>query len=228
LSRARDKTRTAATRPSHERLEKKRVRDPQRARARILECAQRIFYRDGYFATNSNAIAREAGYAPGTFYTHFANKLEVFLAVYEVWVADEWRTIGAAMRSSAAARFESVIARIVAHHRQSSVMRRSLRALAALEPAARNAQNALRKQQISWLQELCLAEGWPRPSGAVCVIVIVALERVLDAIAEGDVQTLGVDEHAARSELARWVFALLTAGPEDTAAQGREAGRSDR
>lgn len=217
----------AATRTSSARLERKRVRDPERARAQILESAKRIFNSDGYFATNSNAIARAAGYAPGTFYTHFADKRAVFLAVYEAWVADEWRVVNAAMQGrSGRAGFEAAITMVVAHHRETSVMRRSLRALAAVEPAVRDAQNAQRTRQVSWLQDLCEAQGWSRPSEETCVIVLLATERVIDAAAEGDVQRLGADERTVCHELARWVLTLIDTDRKRSASvQSRRRGR---
>jgi AcrR family transcriptional regulator len=61
----------------------KRSRDPQESRRALLKAAAKIFNSEGYFATDSNRIARAAGYAPGTFYTHFADKRAIFLAVYE-------------------------------------------------------------------------------------------------------------------------------------------------
>ncbi len=209
----------AATRTSGAEPERKRIRNPQRARAQILESARRIFNRDSYFATNSNTIARQAGYAPGTFYTHFADKRAVFLAVYEAWVADEWRVVNTAMQGrSGKAGFRAAITMVVAHHRETSVMRRSLRALAAVEPTVRDAQNAQRIRQVSWLQDLCAAQGWSRPSEAICVMVLLATERVTDAVAEGDVHRLGADEQTVCHELSRWILTLIAPGPKGSGA----------
>lgn len=59
-------------------------------RTAILSAAEAEFCRRGYFATDSNTIARRAGYAPGTFYLHFKDKLDVFLAVYQQLIRREW------------------------------------------------------------------------------------------------------------------------------------------
>ena len=67
-----------------------RNRQPNKTRDALLEAAARIFNSAGYHGTDSNRIAREAGYAPGTFYVHFADKLAIFLEVYEGWVSTEW------------------------------------------------------------------------------------------------------------------------------------------
>src|SRR5260370_38576188 len=66
---------------------------PAETRERLVAAAARLFNRAGYHGTDSNRIAKEAGYATGTFYKHFKNKREAFLAAYEVCVASEWKTV---------------------------------------------------------------------------------------------------------------------------------------
>src|SRR6185437_3572301 len=73
------------------------ARAPEETRNRLVEAAGRLFNSVGYFGTDSNRIAREAGYAPGTFYVHFPDKREIFLEVYRGWVATEWQAIAAAI-----------------------------------------------------------------------------------------------------------------------------------
>ncbi len=52
-------------------------------RNRILEAADRLFYRHGYHATGLDAIIREAGITKGNFYYYFKSKEELALAVLE-------------------------------------------------------------------------------------------------------------------------------------------------
>src|SRR6202453_5320178 len=66
---------------------------PEQTRARLVTTAGDIFNRVGYHGTDSNRIAKEAGYATGTFYKHFKDKREAFLAVYERWIAAEWKEV---------------------------------------------------------------------------------------------------------------------------------------
>jgi len=49
-------------------------------RDRLLVAARRLFVELGYHATRPQDIAREADVAAGTFYTHFTDKREAFLA----------------------------------------------------------------------------------------------------------------------------------------------------
>src|ERR1700730_15697255 len=85
---------------------------PEQTRERLVAAAARLFNRVGYHGTDSNRIAREAGYATGTFYKHFADKREIFLATYETWVASEWKAVGAEL--SAGGTPEEIARRLVA------------------------------------------------------------------------------------------------------------------
>ena len=49
-------------------------------RERLLAAARKLFVELGYHATRPQDIAREADVAAGTFYTHFTDKREAFLA----------------------------------------------------------------------------------------------------------------------------------------------------
>jgi AcrR family transcriptional regulator len=48
-------------------------------RKQIIETASKIFSAEGYYAKNSNEIARLAGVSVGTFYNNFKNKKELLL-----------------------------------------------------------------------------------------------------------------------------------------------------
>jgi AcrR family transcriptional regulator len=58
-------------------------RRPAESRARLLAAARRLFVERGYHATRPQDVAREAGVGHGTFYLHFADKRECFLAFVE-------------------------------------------------------------------------------------------------------------------------------------------------
>src|SRR5215472_2525043 len=66
---------------------------PEETRQRLVASAARLFNRVGYHATDSNEIAKEAGYATGTFYKHFEDKRAIFIAAYERWVSSEWQAV---------------------------------------------------------------------------------------------------------------------------------------
>jgi len=58
----------------------RRARRRAETRARLLVASRKIFVERGYHATRPQDIAREADVAAGTFYTHFTDKRQAFLA----------------------------------------------------------------------------------------------------------------------------------------------------
>lgn len=58
-------------------------------RAKLIGAAVKEFNQRGYFGTDTNKIARRAGFAPQTFYRWFRDKTEIFLAVYRLWEEQE-------------------------------------------------------------------------------------------------------------------------------------------
>jgi AcrR family transcriptional regulator len=60
-----------------------RTREPSEARQRILETADRLFYRDGIRAVGIDRIIAEAGVAKMSLYRHFPSKDDLILAVLQ-------------------------------------------------------------------------------------------------------------------------------------------------
>ena len=56
-------------------------------RGELLAAAARVFARRGYDGASVTEIAEEAGYSHGAVYSNFAGKEDLFLALYEGWVA---------------------------------------------------------------------------------------------------------------------------------------------
>src|SRR5947209_8591983 len=76
-------------------------RNADETREKLLTAAAFLFNRDGFHSTDSNKIARQAGYAPGTFYKYFRDKRAVLLAVHERHAANEWDALGQAVEGTA-------------------------------------------------------------------------------------------------------------------------------
>jgi AcrR family transcriptional regulator len=190
-----------------------RSRNPAAARDALIEAGARVFNRDGYFATNSNVIAREAGYAPASFYTHFKDKRALFLAVYERWVEEEWEEIrGALARKSRKDSLDAIVDVVLDRHRRSKMFRGSLRALDVLEPAVRRTRNAQRARQLAWMEEMTRAASGNSAPLKCRVVALFAMERLLDALADGDTTELGVTERDVRRELTDLLDRLLFGG----------------
>jgi len=54
----------------------------RQTRAALLAAARDVFARDGYLTATTTTIAKAAGVANGSFYTHFADKYEIFVALW--------------------------------------------------------------------------------------------------------------------------------------------------
>ncbi len=160
-------------------------------RGRLISAAAEVFNREGYYNTDSNRLARAAGYAPATFYKHFADKRALFLAVYEQWVTSEWATLDGVLHSatSPATRAARVVEIVVQIHRRWRGLRASLRALVATDAAARRVYRVQRRRQLHFLARLGRRDGAGAEADAV---LLFTLERVADALADGEVRDLGL------------------------------------
>jgi AcrR family transcriptional regulator len=188
------------------------ARAPEETRGKLIEAAARLFNSVGYYGTDSNRIAREAGYAPGTFYVHFADKLEIFLEVYRAWVESEWQAIAATFQPGRRRGEESArIARIVLrHHREWRMLRASLRAVTVTEPRVRAARVAERKRQIARVAERLRARGVAQPPARIYANLLL-FEILCDAVADGDTAKLGIREADILARLAADVDEMLDA-----------------
>ena len=64
-----------------------RAQKQAQTRADLLEAAARVFARRGYASASVEEIAEEAGYSHGAVYSNFKGKAELFLAVFEDYMA---------------------------------------------------------------------------------------------------------------------------------------------
>ena len=160
---------------------------PERSTREVLvEAAGREFNSAGYHGTNTNKIALAAGFAPQTFYRHFEDKIDIFLAVYEAWQASERHAIARALRSDAS---EAAMAKaILAHHIEWRVFRASLRLLATDEPRVRLARAASRERQI----EAMARANNDQIDRIEAASALFSTERLCDAVADGEFEDLGI------------------------------------
>lgn len=187
---------------------------PDGTRERLVLAAARRFNEVGYWGTDTNDIARAAGYSPGTFYKHFADKRAAFLAAHAWWAREVWagvaRSLGCAAPEGAP---ERVVAGVVTLHRSWAVFRASLRQLVVSDPEVRQAFVAQRREQLEWLRALEAGQSGPRcRTDAERLALLLLVERVADALADGEAAGLGVDEGDLECELVRRVGEHLAGG----------------
>ena len=178
---------------------------PQGTQDKLIAAAAREFKAHGYGGTDSNKIAARAGFAPQTFYRHFADKLEIFAAVYRRWEDEEAAAIAELVGKRAGAR--ALAEAVVAHHRAYLLFRRSLRTLSLESAAMRKARAQSRVRQIE--RTIALTG---RGTVESLAPVLFQIERLADAIAEGEFADLGLGEATGLEALAGLMSQLRRLG----------------
>lgn len=168
-------------------------RNPAATRAAFVRAAWQEFEERGFDATQSNRIARRAGYAPQTFYRHFSDKVDILLAVYADWLADESNELDAVADARQAAHV------ILKHHRATLKFRRMMRELAVTEERVRAARAKSRLLHIEQIRKhLPHATDM---SIANLTRSLLLLERVAEACAEGELADLKISPEEAEEHL---------------------------
>lgn len=189
------------------------ARAPEATRKKLVAAAAELFNSVGYFGIDSNRIAREAGYASGTFYVHFSDKLEIFLEVYRWWAELEWQAIAAVFAAGAPGRSENArIAKVILrYHRKWRIFRSSLRALTATDDRVHRARVAQRQRQLDQISASLRSRG-VRQTPARIYRSLLLFEILCDAIADGDTAILGIKERDILAQLSADVGELLGSG----------------
>jgi AcrR family transcriptional regulator len=176
-----------------------------------VAAAARLFNRAGFHATDSNEIAREAGYATGVFYKHFADKREIFLAAYETWVASEWKAVEdqLSLGGTPEATARRLVALTVEFHTRWRGLRASLMELVFADARVRRFYREQRKRQLDLMARIRSEIGAPRHRREDDAIHLFTMERTGDAIAQGELRELGLDREVVIESLVKRVAALL-------------------
>ena len=178
------------------------VRKPIRAertstRDELIQAAASEFNEQGFSGTDTNRIARRAGFAPQTFYRWFEDKVEIFIRVYELWQQQELGILRKLLAQSAS---DLRLAQAcVAHHKAFLVFRRSLRQLSIENDVVRAARAQSRRRQIAYLRTL---KGSRSRSSGELAATLFQIERLSDALAEGEFRDMALDDKAGEEALA--------------------------
>lgn len=127
-----------------------RRRDPVAKRARIVEAAAALFREEGFEATSTAAIAREAGVSEGIVFHHFGSKHGLLQAVAEAYgrgLASAMFELGGPEVPSA----ETVLRRAFAYVRGRGALSMLL-AMAASPEAQHTARSAVRGEILGVLE----------------------------------------------------------------------------
>jgi AcrR family transcriptional regulator len=173
---------------------KKMSRDPEATRAALLDGAEAEFNADGFHGTDTNRIARRAGYAPQTFYRHFEDKTAIFVAVYERWWQSEADTLTKLMQVKPRPDFARVADATIVFHVKWRGFRRSLRHLSVEDARVRKARSIARRAQIKGMRSFAKGQ-----SDSEIASSLLVLERLCDAVAENEFVDMGLPRAAGRA-----------------------------
>jgi len=177
--------------------------ESQPTAARLLDAALAEFNEHGFAGTDTNRIARRAGFAPQTFYRWYKDKTEIFVAAYRAWWEQERGALQALVARDAPS--AELVEAGVAHHRRHLIFRRSLNQLSVDNPEVRRARAEARLSQIGQIRAWTQAA---QVSDEEIAVRLFQFERLADAIAEGEFEAQGLTDAAARAEVARLIDGL--------------------
>ena len=168
---------------------------PDETRRRLVAAAALLFNRAGFYGTDSNKIARAAGYSAGVFYKHFKDKREIFLAAYEQWSIAEWQEVTNILSSGGSDREiarELVLLFIDLHARWRGLLA-SLRQLVFTDATVRRFHRRQRKRQLEWMSQLRAQRNGSTRRREQDIVYLYCTERTFDAIAQGELRALGLN-----------------------------------
>lgn len=160
------------------------------------------FVERGYGDTDTNRIARRAGFAPQTFYRWYSDKLDIFIKVYQAWEEAEHSMLDSLLTERASP--AQIAQRWVQGHQSFLQFRRSLRELCLLEPRVRDARATTRHQQIQHIR----SSNPHAPDEATLAALLIQIERLSEALAEGEIDDLKLDTAPAYAALAGLIAQL--------------------
>lgn len=176
--------------------------------ALLIAAALDEFNCSGFFGTDSNKIARLAGYSPQTFYRWFVDKTAIFLAAYSLWQAQEAEQLQQSLHEQADT--HTLARLLVAHHRHYRVFRRSLRLLTVDDDRVRQARALGRSQQIMAISQYTRRGDADK---AWMTIKLFQLERLSDGLADDEFADLGIAEDVVLTQIAVLMSELFTISP---------------
>lgn len=184
-------------------LESSAVKSRKSGRSELIRAAQLEFEEQGFDGTQTNAIARRAGYAPQTFYRHFPDKKSIFLAIYQDWTEAEAQALAKADTVTA------MVDTLLGHHVSHRLFRRSLRHLTATDPEVAAIRAQSRQKQMD-----AIRARFPHLAATEALALIFTLERLCDAWAEGEFEACGVNRDAAQAYMSTILANALREAPQ--------------
>jgi AcrR family transcriptional regulator len=208
--RRRKTSRPRPSAPRHvESYAERRKEQAAATRDSLIATAVRVFNEVGYWGTDSNALARAAGYSPGTFYRHFPDKRAIFVAAFDEWSREEHTALLSRLdkaRSAGGDPAGALVEHMIEHHRRWVLFRACLRVLSASDPEISKAVRTQRRRYLDLLKEVL-----GRGDTLDRLLVLYTLDGATDSLAANEPRGLAT---SSREVLAR--LRDLVAGDDRT------------
>lgn len=192
-----------------------RRQSPQATRRRLVAAAADCFNADGLFAVDARRIARTAGYSNGAFYKHFRDKREALIAAYDESIAIEWEVVASVLISGGdeAEIAERVVDVGIGLHKRWRGLRSAMVALVAIDDTAKRAYRAIQKRQLETMKQMRQERGLESNNTSEAdAIFLLTLERGYDALADGEVEELGMSRSVFRDHLCSALLNMVRSG----------------
>lgn len=176
-------------------------------RARLIEAAMSEFIEHGFAGTDTNRIARRAGFAPQTFYRWFDDKAAVFAEVLHVWDEAEFAMLAALVGEGDAGGGGlnplQLAEACVENMRPFLTFRQHLRSVTMQDAAVRQARARGRAGLLVRLSLLC-----PHLQPDELAHAVLQIESLSEMLARGDHIDLGAGDGVMLHALANHIAAL--------------------
>jgi AcrR family transcriptional regulator len=169
-------------------MEEKSKRDPAVTRKQLKIAAKHEFNSVGYFATDTNKIARLAGYAPGSLYRHFDDKIDLFIEIYRDWHLEQMQEIQKTLttRGSIEELAKKLTKIIIAFYGNWRVLRAAARVLVLSEPRVADFKVNRRIELVQSVHTLRAQLALSELPEEEIILFLILIERLGDAVAEGE------------------------------------------
>jgi AcrR family transcriptional regulator len=179
---------------------------PGETAQRLLAAASEEFNEHGFAGTDTNRIARRAGFAPQTFYRWYEDKTDIFIRVYHAWQMQEGQTLNALLRENASD--AELVRAAIGHHRAFLKFRRSLNFLTLENAKIRAARAESRARQVQLIR---MIQADRAQDETEIVPLLFQMERLADVLAEGEISDMGLSPTSTEAALAD-IIGRLRAG----------------
>lgn len=177
----------------------------------LVRAAAEEFNRAGFGGTNTNKIARAAGFAPATFYRYFDDKKAIMVAAFD-WVLSLQRDAMLALVAEMdPSDVEGIASRMVGsladHQRQWQKLIASGLVIASEDPELGSLLHAKRARDLAAMQAICAQLGGEPKSREDDLLLLLTVEGLCVLLATTDPEAVGVKEEALIEHMARRIVA---------------------